>query len=220
MKLLLARHGHVEGVDPPRFRGRTELPLTARGRDQARALAERLLCGPRPAAIYCSPLGRCVETASMIATAFGMNATELPELIDIDFGDCQGRAFTDIAKERPDIYRSWLSDPDRVRFPQGDALQDLAVRINDALRFFIGKHRGNTIVAVGHDSTNRVLLTEALAMPLNSYWRFSQDPCCLNEIDFDDGRRTIRRVNDTAHLEEGLRSQSRKISEKSPSTSA
>jgi broad specificity phosphatase PhoE len=30
-KILLVRHGHVEGISPERFRGRANLPLTARG---------------------------------------------------------------------------------------------------------------------------------------------------------------------------------------------
>lgn len=40
MKLVVVRHGHVEGITPPRFRGRTELPLTALEGRQAAASPE------------------------------------------------------------------------------------------------------------------------------------------------------------------------------------
>lgn len=41
-RLLLTRHGHVEGIEPARFRGRAELELTPTGLAQAEALAERI----------------------------------------------------------------------------------------------------------------------------------------------------------------------------------
>jgi broad specificity phosphatase PhoE len=39
-------------------------------------------------------------------------------------------------------------------------------------------------------------------LPLSSYWRIAQDPCCINEIDVQDGRILIRRINDTSHLDD------------------
>src|SRR5256885_14365215 len=41
-KLILVRHGHVEGISPERFRGRAELPLTETGRREAAAAAVRI----------------------------------------------------------------------------------------------------------------------------------------------------------------------------------
>ena len=41
-KILLTRHGHVEGISPERFRGQAELALTEKGLSQAAALAERI----------------------------------------------------------------------------------------------------------------------------------------------------------------------------------
>ena len=41
-KIILTRHGHVEGIKPARFRGRTELPLTELGQAQAKAVAARI----------------------------------------------------------------------------------------------------------------------------------------------------------------------------------
>ena len=54
-KLILVRHGHVEGISPERFRGRAELPLTDTGRREAEATAARIAASWRPAAIYTSP---------------------------------------------------------------------------------------------------------------------------------------------------------------------
>jgi probable phosphoglycerate mutase len=57
---------------------------------------------------------------------------------------------------------------------------------------------------VGHDSVNRVLLTQVLGMPLSAYWRIVQNPCCINEIEITGGSFRLRRMNDTAHLDAGL----------------
>jgi broad specificity phosphatase PhoE len=68
-KILLTRHGHVEGITPERFRGREPLDLTARGRAQAAALAQRIAGAWRPSYIYMSPMGRCIETAAAMVLA-------------------------------------------------------------------------------------------------------------------------------------------------------
>ena len=66
-KILLTRHGHVEGIKPERFRGREPLVLTAQGRAEAEAVARRIAGAWQPSHIYTSPMGRCVQTAEAIA---------------------------------------------------------------------------------------------------------------------------------------------------------
>jgi Histidine phosphatase superfamily (branch 1) len=57
-KIILTRHGHVEGITPARFRGRTELPLTELGQAQAKAVAARIAKTWNPVKVYTSPMGR------------------------------------------------------------------------------------------------------------------------------------------------------------------
>lgn len=56
---------------------------------------------------------------------------------------------------------------------------------------------------VSHDSLNRALLLQILGLPLSSYWRIAQNPCCLNEVDIHDGKACVLRLNE-AHHTEGL----------------
>jgi probable phosphoglycerate mutase len=74
------------------------------------------------------------------------------------------------------------------------------VRLADALRQVVDTHPDNTIVIVGHDSTNRALLLQALGLPLSAFWRIAQDPCALSEIVVNDDGTTVQRMNETAHL--------------------
>ena len=67
-KIILVRHGHVQGISPERFRGRADLELTPEGRRQAEATARRIRAGWTAAALYASPLSRCLTTAEAIGS--------------------------------------------------------------------------------------------------------------------------------------------------------
>ena len=68
MRLFLVRHAEAAPGEPDALR-----PLTAAGRDTARALAEQL-AAELPDAVLSSPLLRARETAEAIARATGLNA--------------------------------------------------------------------------------------------------------------------------------------------------
>jgi broad specificity phosphatase PhoE len=199
-KLLLTRHGHVEGIKPARFRGRAELALTSTGLAQAAALAQRIARQWKPVAIYTSGLQRCVVTGARIGEAVCVKAVVLDRLMDLDYGAWQMRTHDEVKAEAPEAFRLWHAAPHLVRFPKGESLQDLMARTADALRTVLAHHAGQTVVMVGHDSVNRALLLQLLDQPLSAYWKIAQDPCCLNEVDIDGADVVIRRVNDTSHL--------------------
>jgi phosphoserine phosphatase len=200
-KILLTRHGHVEGITPERFRGRAPLELTARGHREAAAVAQRIAGAWRPHKIYTSPMSRCVATGAAIAAACGIAAEICDDLNDIDYGAWQFKTFADAKTQDPALFAAWFATPHLVRFPGGESLQDLAARTADALRMVLTGHPDDIVVLVGHDSVNRALLMELLDQPLSAYWRIAQDPCCLNEIDVAGGTIRIRRINETRHLE-------------------
>lgn len=70
MRLFLVRHAEAAPGEPDDVR-----PLTAQGRDQARALGKRLAAdGIRPDALLSSPLLRARETAQELGRALGVEA--------------------------------------------------------------------------------------------------------------------------------------------------
>jgi phosphoserine phosphatase len=200
-KILLTRHGHIEGIKPERFRGREPLALTALGRKQAAAVAQRIAGAWQPSHIHTSPMGRCIETATTIAKACGVAAKTCDDLNDIDYGAWQFKTYDDAEKQDAALFLAWFATPHLVRFPNGESLQDLAARVANALRMVLARHPDETIVLVSHDSVNRALLIELLDLPLSGYWRLAQDPCCLNEIDITGGKVRVERINETAHLD-------------------
>jgi len=200
-KILLTRHGHVDGIRPARFRGRAELALTERGLAQADALARRIAANWKPVAVFTSPLQRCVLTGAKIAAACGIKGEVREGLGDIDYGAWQMRTHEEIKAEAPQAYRLWKTAPQRVRFPEGESLQDLVARTADVLRLVLERHAADTVVLVGHDSVNRAILLQLLDQPMSAYWRWAQSPCTLNEIDLEGIEVRIERINDTSHLD-------------------
>ncbi|HUZ75918.1 MAG TPA: histidine phosphatase family protein [Stellaceae bacterium] len=201
-KIILTRHGHVEGIAPERFRGRKDIPLTALGEAQAQAVAARIAALWRPVAVYTSPLGRCVATGRAIAAACGIGGETLDDLIDLDFGRWAWLTRDDVRAQWPALLAAWDATPHLVRFPDGDSLQDLVARTANAVRFVVSRHdAGAVVVLVGHDHVNRALLLQLLDQPLAAFARIAQSPCALNEIDIVDGRIRVLRINDAAHLD-------------------
>jgi phosphoserine phosphatase len=200
-KILLIRHGHVEGIKPERFRGRADLALTNRGRAQAQAVAKRVASVWLPARIYASPMRRCAETGGAIANACGLEAVTMDDLNDINYGAWQSRSYKEVAEAEPQLFAAWFATPHIVRFPNGESLQDLVARTANALRLVLRDHAHETVVLIGHDSVNRALLLQLLDQPLTSYWRIAQGPCCINEIDVVDGHISVQRINETSHLD-------------------
>ena len=203
-KILLIRQGHVEGIEPARFRGRQPLELTAQGRAEAVAVAKRIASGWQPRTIYTSPMARCVKTAEAVAEVSGIAVQICDDLNDLDYGAWQFKTFRQAKAEDPVLFSSWFAVPHLVRFPAGESLQDLDARTTNALRLVLSRHPDDAVVLVAHDSVNRALLLQFLGLPLSSYWCIEQSPCCVNEIEIAHGQNCVLRLNETHHLEKIL----------------
>ena len=191
--ILLVRHGHVEGINPERFRGREDIELTELGRQQARSAAAFIVSRWKPVAIYTSPLRRCIETGHEIASACAIAAHALDGLNDVHYGRWQWKTHAEVEAQWPELLKRWLTAPHLSRFPDGESLQDVQSRLADVLRMLLERHPRETIVLVGHYSGIRVLLLQALNEPLSAYWRLTHDPGGVSELELaEDGIRAVR----------------------------
>jgi len=145
-------------------------------------------------------MGRCIETGRIIGQACGVLAEVINGLQDFHYGDWQWKGHDEVKEAWPDLYSAWFTAPHLVRIPNGESLQDLIVRVADGMRFVLQRHPDEVVVLVGHDSVNRALLLQLLDQPLTAFWRLSQDPCALNEIDIEASRVRVRKINETEHL--------------------
>src|SRR5882762_2852277 len=117
MLLYLAGHSQTASSAVDSFNGRREVPLTERGREQARKLGERL-ASVRFTAVLRSPLGRTRETAELIAP--GVPHIVMEELTEIDYGAWEGLTPGEARARDPRVYDAWLADPAAVAPPGGE----------------------------------------------------------------------------------------------------
>ena len=73
MRLFLIRHGETPWTIAGRYQGLTDMPLSRKGIQQAKALA-RALKDDRPAFLYTSALRRARDTARFIGAKIGVRA--------------------------------------------------------------------------------------------------------------------------------------------------
>jgi probable phosphoglycerate mutase len=199
-RIVLVRHGDVEGISPQRFRGRRDVDLSALGVRQARATAQRIAKQWEPKIVYTSPLRRCAQTAEAIAAACGAPSAPLDDLNDLHYGDWEWRTHEEVRAQWPALFERWLVAPHLMRFPGGESLQELVARASNVLRLVYERHPQQTVVVVGHSAGNRALLLQTLDQPLSAYWRLGQDPCGLSEIEILQHRTKVDRLNETFHL--------------------
>ena len=95
MKLYIIRHGQTDWNVEGKIQGRQDIPLNDMGRRQARALADGMKSRP-VASVYSSPQKRAMETAEAIAGPLGLTVKAVPQLMEIGYGDWEGRSAEDI----------------------------------------------------------------------------------------------------------------------------
>jgi broad specificity phosphatase PhoE len=118
-RIVVVRHGETEWSRIQRHTGRSDLSLTATGREQAESLIKKL-AGLEFAAVFVSPLRRARETCEI--AGFADRAVIDPDLIEWDYGAYEGLTSNEIQVERP----GWTLFRDGVI--GGETIDDVAAR--------------------------------------------------------------------------------------------
>jgi broad specificity phosphatase PhoE len=192
--LYLIRHGEVTGSTEGRFFGHTDVALSTVGLRQVAALSERLAAEPIDA-VYTSDLLRARQSAAPLAAPGRVGPVVLPALREIAMGRWEGLTFGQIREQDPDALRGWLADPTAVPFPGGETLQELRDRVVPAIGEALARHAGRRVAVVAHGGSNRVVLAEALGLPLRNALRLAQDYACVNLIEYRQAGAVLHRLN-------------------------
>lgn len=97
-RIYLIRHGETAWSLSGQHTGQTDLPLTAQGEHDARALADRLRA-VKFSRVFTSPLLRARRTSEL--AGYGKTAEIEPDAVEWNYGDYEGRRPADIRKDRP-----------------------------------------------------------------------------------------------------------------------
>jgi broad specificity phosphatase PhoE len=154
--VLVARHGRSVANEARTVAGQLDVPLSPEGHRQANALS--LLLSDRALdAVYASSLRRAIATAQPTASQHGIDVRQVAAFNELHFGSLEGRN-RDTDEAVRVVYERWRADPECVALPGGESFADLTKRIGPKLADLISIHEGETILIVGHQVTNRVIL--------------------------------------------------------------
>lgn len=198
-RLILIRHGETNYNLNSIYCGFSNPSLNKKGVTQAKKLAKRLK-GLKVDKVYASDLRRACKTAEII---FGKNiAKKSAFLREMNFGIFEGLKHEEILKEHPKIYKTWISNPGKIRIPEGENLKDLTKRIKKHLSSVLSKNKGGIIAVVTHYGPIRAFLCDTFKYDLKDFWQIKQGNCALNIVDYDEYLRPVlTKLNDVSHLE-------------------
>ena len=173
LEVWLVRHGETEWSLSGQHSGRFDLPLTAHGEEEARAVG-RLLDGTTFDTVLCSPLERARRTCEITGH---MAAAKIdPDLQEWDYGDCTGFTHEQLAERYPG-WTIW-----RGPVPHGETIADIAARarrVIDRLR----RGQGRTLL-FSHGHFLRVLATQWIGLAPENGCHFALETssyCILGE---------------------------------------
>lgn len=203
-RIYLVRHGQTLWNAQLKFQGQTDIPLSSRGREQARALAKRL-ASEQYVAFYSSDLIRAMETARILAEPHGLPVQPVPGLREINFGAWEGLTVAEIKFRYAQELQRWWDGPLQTRIPgEGETLSEVVARVTTAVRGIVERHPHEQVVVVCHGGPIRALVGTVLGMDLNKYWRLRLDNACLCILEFSSWDKGILTLfNDCSHLEGG-----------------
>ncbi len=196
--IYLARHGETAWSVSGQHTGRTDLPLTERGEQNARLLGERLRT-IKFTKVFTSPLQRAARTCAL--AGFGAVAQTDANLVEWDYGQYEGLTSAEIHKRRPD----WSLFRDGC--PGGESPGQIAARADTVVNRLRAVNEDVLIFSSGHFL--RMLAVRWLGLEPLAGKYFLLNTASLSALGYENdlSRPAIRLWNESSHLQGGYRSQ-------------
>jgi broad specificity phosphatase PhoE len=182
-EIILVRHGETEWSRAGKHTGRTDVPLTDEGRDEASALGASLR-GRHFALALTSPLSRAVESCRL--AGLGEVAQERVDLMEWDYGAYEGRTTTEIREERPD-WTLW-----REGVPGGESAADVGARAD---RVIAELRAAGDAAVFAHGHLLRVLAARWLGLEPEGGRFFALDTATISALGYERETEVIRLWN-------------------------
>ncbi len=198
-RLILARHA-VTAQTGPLLSGRAPgIDLSDQGREQAKVLGERL-AGLPVAVVYASPIERTTQTAEAVAHHHGLTVQALPGVIEADYGEWTGGKLSELAKT--DLWKTVQRAPSRARFPGGESLAEMQMRMVTALESVVADHPGQLVVVVSHADPIKAAIAHYTGVHLDLFQRIVVSPASVTVFELSAHGAAMLKCNDTGSLDE------------------
>ncbi|NOR51845.1 MAG: histidine phosphatase family protein, partial [Gammaproteobacteria bacterium] len=138
--------------------------------------------------IISSPLSRCTDFANELSERHNIPLVMDERLMELSFGDWEGKSAAELMDSSPDILLKFWSDPVNHCPPNGERLADFQQRIIAAWDEIIGSYAGQHILIVGHAGQMRMVIRHVLGMPLDRMFRLQIPNAGISRIQIDGPR--------------------------------
>jgi phosphoserine phosphatase len=196
ISLVFVRHGQTPWTHAGRYQGRSDPPLAPEGEAEAEALADRLQ-GEAVSSIVTSPLRRAEATALILARRLGARPARIDgRLVEMAYGAWEGLIQSEVRCRWPEQLRLWKREPEAMRFPQGESLGDVRLRLLDFLRDAARRPEGGpegragSVLVVTHAGPIRIAALEAAGRPLAHFRRIEVRPAGVRRFSLQIGSGT------------------------------
>ncbi len=195
--LVLVRHGATDHTRRRLFSGRkgADPGLSDDGRAQVRATADWLaeLTQQEPVVVS-SPLRRARESADIVAARLEAPYSVVEGLTEASFGTWEGLTYAEAAERDPAAFATWLSDVDQPAGGSGDSLTAVAERMVSTREQLLADHPGRLVVALTHLTPIKLIVGQALEMPLTSMFRTEVGPASVTVVAWYPGGQPVVRL--------------------------
>jgi probable phosphoglycerate mutase len=203
-RLCLVRHGETAWNAERRIQGQLDVPLSALGHAQARAVANAL-AGETFAALYASDLARALHTAEASAHLLGLPIRRRVELRERHYGVLQTLTYAEFERRHPGAYARFLAREEDFPLPGGgESLRQFADRVNRCADEIVTAHPGGQVLIFTHGGVLDILHRRASGQPLCAARDFEIPNTALNWLEVERGIWRILSWADRSHLDEAL----------------
>ena len=189
-RVVLVRHSETAWTLSGQHTGRSDIPLTAQGEQDARTIGVRLR-GIDYERVFTSPLQRARRTCEL--AGFAAAAQTDADLMEWDYGRYDGVRTAEIRAQRPD----WRLFEDGC--PGGETADAVGVRADRVIARV--RERPGNVLLFAHRDILRVLTARWLGMPARDGRLFYLDTGAVSVLGYDHDRTesVIRLWNDPPH---------------------
>ena len=200
MKIYITRHGETEWNKEGRMQGWKDSNLTEKGIDNAKKLGESLK-HINFDHIYCSPLGRAVDTAKYIRGNKDTEITIIESLKEMGFGICEGMEHGKIKELYPSQQFNFWNKPHLYEAVDGESFDELIYRVKKVLYDIINNTTGENILVISHTVVIKAVYSIIKNYSLEHFWDepFIYDTC-LTILNVEDSKIEIILEADISHL--------------------
>ncbi len=174
-QIILVPWGRTEWDAQDRLVGHTDVPLSDEGKLEARHIAAAV-ASLRPAALYAGPDEPAKQTAEILSEHLRLKVREKEELHEVNLGHWSGLTEAEFRERFPSVHQMWRDDPTAIQPPEGESLDEAALRLDAAVAALLKRSRTlQPVILITGPFAIAAMSLRLTGQPLSMFWQQLED---------------------------------------------